>query len=514
MYIPLTFEGALQKCLYASGGFSDSFISGSDQYWYHYFTGSGNYSFEVKNGTLDAQILVVGGGGGGARGTTRAGGGGGGGVNYVPSQKLYQGIYNIAVGYGGAGGVSADNNGLNGSGSYFTGGPNNVFITAAPGLGGTYVNDGTSGGGASGAPTYHLGAANAGTSGGGGGGALSAATNNTGAPGLNIYIASSSLCYGAGGGGSAQFNYGGGGCQTAGDGNKSGYYNTDGADNFGGGGGASYSGQGTQGGKGGSGIVVIQYKVNDYCKNFFNKTGSCGCIEHTFDVTDGLNFAPTNTGSYMYTQCGTNTLVSGSVNAYFPTTVCVASGSFIWANGLNNYSGFATGSKQCFSASFGIQTCVTQSFTPICSSSIVTFYAGTGSASPQTYYYVPKNGSNFVYNTLQNQYVTYACVSSASIGSIGYYPYGISGVGSQIIPGASCNTVTFTSTATGAYRYYRYQTCGGAPVADRFFGAGTITACVDTNFFYGFYNGTTNTTVTVAGTCLSGSIDTGSCGCP
>ena len=52
MYIPLTFEGALQKCLFATSSATEGyFISGSQQWKYHWFTGSG--ALTVQKGTID-----------------------------------------------------------------------------------------------------------------------------------------------------------------------------------------------------------------------------------------------------------------------------------------------------------------------------------------------------------------------------------------------------------------------------------------------------------------------------
>ena len=72
MYIPLTFEGALQKCLFASGGVEGFYISGNTQYAYHWFTGSGQ--FVVNKGSIDnVEIYVIGGGGGGGNRNTSVG---------------------------------------------------------------------------------------------------------------------------------------------------------------------------------------------------------------------------------------------------------------------------------------------------------------------------------------------------------------------------------------------------------------------------------------------------------
>ena len=517
MYIPLTFEGALQKCLIASSSYQGTFISGGIQYGFHIITGSSQ--LEVYEGSLQAQLVVVGGGGGGGSNPRASGGGGGGEVQYFPLQQFYKGVYNISVG---AGGTTSGGNG----GTTSITGPG-LSISAVGGNGAFGSTGGTSGNGFSGGTGCNNVSGNGGCGGGGGGSTAAAANANCAQPtdatnggaGFSIVVANTAWSFGCGGGGGAsnssgrgQSCLGGYGASDAGDPNTGN-----------GGGGGWVSGGTTIGGPGGSGVVIIQYPIETYCKNFFNQTGSCNCSQITFNIPNGGQY-PQLTGSYAYTQCGTNTLVSGSLKAKYPVTVCAVSNSWYWQltsnqiGGQDASSGLSSGNN-CFSASYGVQTCVTQSFPPTCTSKIITFYAGTGSAGPQTLFYIAKNESNFTYNTISNNSVTYKCVSSGSLysGSIAYYPNGISGNGSLIFTSSvTCNNVTFISNAAFSTRYYKYQTCGGALVTGTFFGTGnSLTACVDTTFFYGFYNGNTSgTSVTVGGDCLSGSIDTGSCGCP
>jgi|LakMenE18May11ns_1017448.scaffolds.fasta_scaffold9876413_2 hypothetical protein len=500
MYIPLTFEGALQTCLYASGGYEQGFfISGSQQYAFHVFSETGSQQFEVLAGTLNnAKIAVVGGGGGGAFASPAAGGGGGGGVIVQDNVTLYGGIYNINVGRKGI------DEGA-GTGTSMTG--TNLSLSVgggSPGVGNVGGNSGT--------PNSFSGAGGAGSKGGGGGGAGAAADVfptglwNEGGRGI------SSSFGGNTGGMPFPYDYGntklfGGG----GNGNGSSFdYNY------------SLYGRGGDGRTNGAspgrdGAVIIQYPINDYCKNFFNQTGSCDCRQVILDVTQGGGFYPDTSGSYLYTPCGTNSFVSGNLESHWPTTLCAASNSFYWykfGGGFNPVSGsgggFANSGAECFSASYGVQTCVTQSFTPTCNSQVVTFYAGSGSTSPQTVFWVSKNESNISSTTIENSSVIYKCISTGSIdsSSIAYYPYGISGIGSVILPSASCNTITLTGTGN---RRGIAVLCNGAQTTI----IGTSgTYCIDSQIPVRTVPGFLSLQYTIGGTCLSGSFDTSSCGCP
>jgi len=75
-------------------------------YKYHVFTYPNSSNFEVSNGTLTAEVLIVA-GGGGAGGGYYTGGAGGGGVVYGPSVVITAGTYTIKVGLGGTGGAGA-----------------------------------------------------------------------------------------------------------------------------------------------------------------------------------------------------------------------------------------------------------------------------------------------------------------------------------------------------------------------------------------------------------------------
>jgi hypothetical protein len=172
MYIPLTFEGALAKCLYASGGIEGYFISGSDEYKYHLFT-LGSSQFEVQAGTLDnLTIFMVGGGGGGGFNTSTPGQGGGAGeVKIIENQRIFSGIYNITIGAGGDGRKSGlATIGGNGLSTTFSG--SNFFYSASGGQGGSY--NGFAGGALGTSGNGFAGGANTSTHGGGGGGSTAA----------------------------------------------------------------------------------------------------------------------------------------------------------------------------------------------------------------------------------------------------------------------------------------------------------------------------------------------------
>ena len=517
MYIPLTFEGALQKCLFASGGYEGYFISGSQEYKYHLFTGSAN--LEVQKGTIDnVQIYVVGGGGGGGnRNTARgAGGGGGGAVNYTMNGRLFQGTYSVSIGGGGANQTTGNSNGFSGGSSQFIG--SNLSMTAPGGGGGIGLDASTGGTG--------------GTPNGGNGGNGGTSTGGNGSLGVLIYLDEYGNGYGCGGGG-AEDVFGGApsgfSCNGVqyGAGASGGSDAGEGAPNYGMGGGG---GNGSRIGKGGgSGVVIIQYPIYDYCSNYFNETGSCDCRQITFDITDPLNYYPQYTGSYLYTQCGTNTFVSGTLQPYYPKTVCAASGSWFWVvsnSGYGNSSNPVNSTyPQCLSASYGVETCVTQSFPPTCNSNLYTF-SNSGSGASQIYW-VPKNSGNLSYSNLGAGAVTYQCVSNGTIGSIGSYPYGGS---AGVFTTASCSNTTFTATWNGvgsalAAAIVKFTQCNGVVTEiglERGATSGTtvrsVSFCSDgtgpITTRYAVSTPIPTMTVSYGSSCLGNYIDTGSCGCP
>ena len=271
------------------------------------------YNFTIEKNAL-CDILLVGGGGGG--GGSIGGGGGGGSVIYSTNVTIPGGTYTIIVGKGGTGGVNQTDatNGFNttafgaialgggrggdynisnselsgGSGGGEGGGDtgsSQVGIGVA-GLKGIntipntsllytnynyYVNNG-------GLAFYQIAGNNLTTRGGGGGGAgtaggagggngIDTATQGVGGDGIPITITGSSVYYSAGGGGgghrgtNAQASGKSGGLGGGGNGGGElgsvGSNGTDGTGFGAGGGGGAYM---LNGGKGGSGIVIIRIK--------------------------------------------------------------------------------------------------------------------------------------------------------------------------------------------------------------------------------------------------------------
>ena len=274
------------------------------------FTTAGSCSWQAPIGVTKVNALLVGGGGGG--GAWVGGGGGGGGVLEQSSITVTPGTsYPITVGGGGGGSyfssAAALSRGANGGSTsalgltaygggrgatwtqYVTGGPG----VATGGGGGTASGTGSFGspdispaqGFAGGATTadWTYGYPTGGGGGAGGAGGAGATTGNPRASGNGGAGKASSITgalYGGGGGGGCHGNGNTGTCagglgvngggNGAGNGGTMGvsaavYKGGDGTDNFGGGGGGSgapsqnvYSIH-SQGGTGGSGIVVLQY---------------------------------------------------------------------------------------------------------------------------------------------------------------------------------------------------------------------------------------------------------------
>ena len=261
--------------------------------------GSGytEYILNIDNEVI-CDILIVGGGGSGGKGTQESsvpGGGGGGGIVYLKNKILIKGKYKIYVGKGG------DNS--NGYSSKITNFDDdvileldNIFLEGkGGGLGGTSTNGEDTKNGFSGSSTgggNHLsgswrdskqatqgytfwdgtkyilagykGDSNTvlgrGHNGNGGGGAGGNAKEVIGGSGLSVNIRGLLEYFGGGGGGSGEDGGGEGGIGGGGNGAISiNQYGDDGIENTGGGGGGSYS-ESLDGGKGGSGIVIINYK--------------------------------------------------------------------------------------------------------------------------------------------------------------------------------------------------------------------------------------------------------------
>lgn len=273
------------------------------------FTNVGEHVWRVPKGVTNLSYLVVGGGGGGG---AAGGGGGAGGFVY----RTFVGVKSeaeltLTVGAGGMGGQIT---GSYAYGNATSGGDSSIVgvsltdplhtVAKGGGFGGKWKQDGGdggSGGGASGAmgsalPDFYIGGKGTGwqgnnggsyssryenRAGGGGGGAGAAGTNGgawsstsagKGGDGLSCSITGEEVYY-AGGGGGGNGDSGTGYLRAggAGGGGRGGSMASDyraggnGVDGFGGGGGGSgfgtNKGYGYEGGKGGSGIVIIRYAL-------------------------------------------------------------------------------------------------------------------------------------------------------------------------------------------------------------------------------------------------------------
>lgn len=315
----ITVDGSAQKeqKVVASGG---DIITNWNEWRIHRFNSSGTFTLSsCKGGSLRVEYLIVAGGGGG--GMDMGGGGGGGGV-LTGTTVLGPGTYSITVGAGGAGAPAGGTNGQP-SGHQFTiravAGGNSTFngLTAYGGGYGAssyygYLPDyGYPGnGGCGGAPSgYSDGSTRSGGTGisgqgfaggggggqyysGGGGGAGAVGTSSTARPdgGAGKYsnILGRPFFWGGGGGGASYSlstggyggkGGGGGGAlgnalagqesivwgQPGGFGACCSWANVPGGDGGlntgGGGGGGSHYNANNKGGNGGSGIVIVRYKI-------------------------------------------------------------------------------------------------------------------------------------------------------------------------------------------------------------------------------------------------------------
>jgi hypothetical protein len=284
---------SLAQQVSATGGDSvtDITVEGVD-YRVHAFTTVGTSSLVVTSGGDVDYLVVAGGGGGGAR----QGGGGGAGGLLSGALNLAAGSYSITVGGGGNGGTSGGR-GSNGSNSTF--GSSLTAIGGGGGGGRNTDNAGSSGGsgGGGGGPAAASGSGTAGqgnaggasnpqlaNSGGGGGGAGVNGENAFSTPDQTLNKAGDggdgldlTSTFGTGFGDSGWFAGGGGGAHFGNTDNSvggnggggDGVASTDpagsiagnpGLANTGGGGGGSLAGT-DAGGNGGSGIVLIRYRI-------------------------------------------------------------------------------------------------------------------------------------------------------------------------------------------------------------------------------------------------------------
>jgi hypothetical protein len=347
-------------------------------------------------------------------------------------------------------------------------------MTANGGSGGTYGSFGAGGSSGNG----FAGGASETQNGGGGGGAFGTGSNATstkagnGGIGLSLQVSepvanpTDNWGFGCGGGGYAtstsdapglscngtDYGSGGEGTNTAGPG----------ANFYGQGGG----GGGTYGAAGGSGSVIIQYPITDYCGNYFDRTGSCGCREITFDASDVTDFYPNLSASYFYSPCGTNTYVTGSVVAYAPITVCANSGSFFVGPSGSEVSniGILTGSitqPQCTSGQKGYpETCITLApFTSSCSSSFYTYFGYNDNGYA---YWVGRNSSNISFTTFSNgenisgsKGGVYVCQSTIASNPAAY-------ANIDRFTGAKCLVLNYTrGIGVSALRRLNWYDCGG-----------------------------------------------------
>ena len=283
----------LPRVIVATGGT----ITTVGSYRFHTFTYPGG-TFIVSANPSTVQALVVGGGGGGG-GYYNGGGGGAGGAIFNSAFSVGVGSYTVTIGNGGAGASGGNNPGINGTSGGATtfstltgngggggGADNNVngltggcgggmgpLGATAPGSG----NQGYAGGYGTNGPNMGTlgGAYGSGYGGGGGGGmgsvgsnALTSAGPGWGGTGFTYVVGGQNyLVAGGGGGGTADTdntNFGLGGSSIGG----AGGLNTarvagNGAANTGsGGGGYGRVGTGSAGGSGGTGIVVIAYRIS------------------------------------------------------------------------------------------------------------------------------------------------------------------------------------------------------------------------------------------------------------
>lgn len=249
----------------ATGG--DEVFTTGNGYKVHVFKNSGTLNVTAPG---EVEYLVVGGGGGGSWGfindISSSGGGGGAGGLLAGNKYLNTSSYPIVVGAGGARNISASvDQGARGSDSLAIG-----FQSFGGGGGGNQSRGGTNGGSGGGNGNYTSGLpggagvpgqGNSGGStsnvygGGGGGGAGQPGFPNAGGGGVGgsglQWPSGSGVFYAGGGGGGPSSSGGSGGGASGGSNN--------GTASTGGGGGGS-QGQ-SNSGNGGSGIVIIRYRI-------------------------------------------------------------------------------------------------------------------------------------------------------------------------------------------------------------------------------------------------------------
>jgi titin len=241
----------------ATGGTTFDYVSGGQTFRSHAFTGSGTFTVSTVGSFGVVDLLIVGGGGKG--GNSYSGYGGGGGTRQISSIGVSATAYGVTVGGGATstGGRGGDTSALG--------------YTAYGGGSATAVSGGSGGGHTGGAP------ANKSVGGAGNIGGFSPAEGYAG--GGSYGPDNNGVTYGGTGGGSAGAGSSwAGGAPGWGGGGKSSTLETNTATNYGGGGGwfggaggggnsaapagtAGLGGGGADNGNGGSGRVVIRYRI-------------------------------------------------------------------------------------------------------------------------------------------------------------------------------------------------------------------------------------------------------------
>ena len=406
----------------ATGGLITDYTSGPAVYRAHVFTASGAFTVTALSNDPSsfpntADVLVVGSGGGGG---TSGGGGGGGGVRYHTGQPVTVTPYPVTINAGGAGRVGGGSGTAAAGGSVtFGSGSHPINITSPGGGGGGSHNEaggpGASGGGA-GRDTSSSGGSDTGSphpgatdvpsgpnpapakwfgnpggqgpsssggdhSGGGGGGARDAGvrgyTNSDGAggPGASYTIANGNEAkYGAGGGGGRMDTPAGiGGATgyspftTPTNSGKGGHNPTPvnavpGQAGFGQGGGGGHGAGGPTsgpGGNGGSGTVVIRYKIADVNQNLKATGGDVSFYDnktiHVFKSSGTFTTGPSWTSgtSVEYVVIaggggggkddggggGAGAVRAGTTPVTGPVTIQVGGGGAQHVNGTDSYFG-------------------------------------------------------------------------------------------------------------------------------------------------------------------------------
>jgi PKD repeat protein len=391
---------------------------------------TGNHTWSAPNGVSSVWYLVIGGGGGGS-----SSGGGAGALWNGTLNATGLTNYNITIGTGGSGSTETSSiYGVAGNSSGFS------TITADGGGKGAYNDkkgeDGGSGsgGGASTTTAYTWGNATNTSHGnhggwsvagspypagaGGGAGAVgqnaTAAHGGAGGNGLQINITGNLTWYAGGGGGTVNTaadnsaaigGYGGGGAggNTSGNGKNA-------TNGLGGGGGGSPGGGGTSiGGKGGSGLVIIQYATPTTPEASFTVNSTGGILPVTVHFTDTSTNTPTGWNWSYRDISGSNTTVYFSTTQH-PNFTFSWVGNFSIALNATNSIGTGSSSQGTFVNTSNIISSFTANSTGGQNSVNVLFTDTTNfSATSWNWTYRNVTGSNITrsFSTAQNPVYTF-----------------------------------------------------------------------------------------------------------